>query len=275
MKKVLLVIHGESYRLGGHHTRSRGGEESLIRQKLASSNHMSLVNLINTKFNMDVDILLHTYKLNDNYDNKLINLYSPNLKYKHFLEYLMPNENTYLDFLISYIESIKYDIYDYIKFVRIDEFLKQYYFDRLKFDNNKVIFPNAEKGDYPNDTYFNFAAVHHSTCIYPKKYFDILFKYKLTHHDIANTIAPIIGPTNIDLIINTTHSSTTDLHWNPLYFFVGREYSTNYQCGNGYIFDKDTNFVKYSDEYVDYYKNNNIINTESLYYYLDNFLKNN
>lgn len=76
--KLLLVLNGESYRSGSQMTRTRGTSNYYERQMLASMSHIKMINAIKYKYDIDTDVLINTYTLNDNDDNKLIDIYKSN-----------------------------------------------------------------------------------------------------------------------------------------------------------------------------------------------------
>jgi hypothetical protein len=234
---VLLVLTGESYRLGPQMSRGRGGEEGKKRQILASLSHMKLVNALKEK-NIESDICMITYAYTPEYDNELTSIYSPYLKYSIFFPALFPTEEHFIDATTIFINNIDITGYSHIIFIRIDVFLKDYFIRTFELNVENVIFAHVDT----NTRYENYKGVCHFLCIFPKKYFEYI-KYRHPH-TAASDLVIHIGYHNIGLIINTLHLISTDLEWNPLYIQVGRHNSLDF-----YAKDKIYNTVSREIEY--------------------------
>ena len=68
---LLLVLWGESYRSGKQMSRTRGTNNYVERQLLASSSHINLIN--NLKTQHETDVFINTYELNIRDDSNLLN----------------------------------------------------------------------------------------------------------------------------------------------------------------------------------------------------------
>ena len=73
---VLLVLWGESYRSGKQMTRTRGTQNYIERQIIASKSHINLINKLG--MNYETDVFINTYKLNNIDDRNLIEYYTKN-----------------------------------------------------------------------------------------------------------------------------------------------------------------------------------------------------
>jgi hypothetical protein len=80
--KILFVIVGGSFRLGGHGTRNIGNSESYEEQIKACNNHIDFLQHIQNKYNVKIDISISTYKTK--YNDDLINIYKNYFYYLNF-----------------------------------------------------------------------------------------------------------------------------------------------------------------------------------------------
>ena len=272
--KLLLVLTGESYRSGVQMSRTRGTINYIERQVLASLSHINLINKIKDKYTIDTDVVINTYKLNENDDNELINIYkknSVNLIGSKFNNSIFPNENSFLNNVYDDVNNlyINNDNYDFVLFIRIDLYLKNFFIENINFDNNKIKFIHIDSNIDVNNEHI--PSVCHQIMIYPKKFFYTLTEkiiYNETHGIYKKLINNNINKNEIKFFINTIHVCSTDLGWNPFYVNVGRKYScgynTNLDCQQtvNYIYDENNDkFVLNKEQSVERW-NNYIINEE-------------
>jgi hypothetical protein len=237
-KKVLLLVFGESFRFGPQLTRTRGGEESKKRQKLASQSHIKLIEHIRNKFNLETDIALFSYKYNQEYDVLLKSYYGTSLKYIDLLDTISSTENAFLNYIVKKINTnIDISDYSYIIVVRCDFYLKEMFFNLLKLPSDKVLISHID----PNIKYDNLHGVCHSLFIVPEQYYSC-FNY-WESHCFGHNIVSLIGLDAIDFLIPTAHYLTTDLEWNPLYICVGRN-NKLIHIHKDKIYDKNTNTLQ-------------------------------
>jgi len=258
-RKVLLVLTGESFRYD--YGRTRGCEDCRERQYIASRSHVELCNNIKNNHNYDVDLFINTYKLNDVDDEILINYYK-NLtnvvKYNFHetcfdCEYLLHN-NTY-DNINEIIDN-----YEFILMIRIDFYIKKYFFNILEFDCHKIKFAHIDtnqvyidinniefnKDDIKSKSYL----VCHNIILYPKKFFFTIknkYVYNQTHHIRDSLIHNGIDINDIDYFVYTLHVSNTALGWNPLYIQVGRYYNNTINKNNLSCSFVEYNYCKLND----------------------------
>ena len=237
---ILLVLTGESYRIGPQVSRGRGGEESKKRQRLASNSHMKLVTMLKAK-NIDTDICMISYNYNEEYDTELCNMYNPYLKYIKLFPSLFPSEEHFINIVTSYIhDEIELSNYSHIVFIRIDLYLKEYFLNNFKLNNDKVLFAHVDR----NTNYTNYKGVCHFLCMFPKQYFNWIGCRQ--PHTAASDLANHIGNNHIGLMIPTLHLISTDLEWNPLYIQVGRHNSLEFSEQHT-IYNVTTNCIEQSE----------------------------
>jgi len=256
--KLLLVLNGESYRSGEQMSRKRGTNNYIERQILACNSHIKLINSIKDKYNIDTDVIIQTYKLNEIDDNNLINLYKDNninIISVNFLPFLC---NCEIDFLNLTYDKINENLsnYDFCLLVRIDLYLKYFYIENIIF-YDKIRFPHIDSNidvTFSNST--STFKVGHAIIYYPKKFFNVIKNkiiYNSTHEIYKNLIENNIHHSEIDFCVNTLHICTTDLASNPIYCQVGRKYVTrwDYISENKqyfYLYDKFLNNIVFNKE---------------------------
>jgi hypothetical protein len=271
--KLLLVLNGESYRSGSQMTRVRGTKNYIERQMLACNSHIKLINEIKNKYNIETDIIIHTYRLNENDDNNLINFYKNhniNVISVNFLHSVCKNE---CDFLNLTYDKINEHLlkYDFCLLVRIDLYLKEFFIKNIIFDN-KIRFPHLDSNTNIEISNQNGEfLVCHAIIYYPKKYFLVIqnrIVYNSTHSIYNNLVKFGINHKEIDFFVETLHICSTDIASNPIYCQVGRKYKINFNYDGVnnvyYLYDKHLNKLILNKELVllkwDQYNNNNTEN---------------
>jgi hypothetical protein len=248
MSKFLVVVNGESFRYGGQFTRTRGINDSYDRQYLASISHLSLLRHIEKKYNMQGEILLSTYSLNESWDHDLKQWYTPYLVKSDFLSSMMQNELEFRKYHIKLTEAFiqsKNKEYEFILFVRTDFYFKKYLFDTITLNNTKILFGFIDSNT-TNET--SFPSVAHNLAYIPKAYFIPLFNllfYEM--HDSAYKAQRYIESQSIGFFSNTFHLASTDLDWNPLYVAVGRKECLEHTSPNRQFVDN-----MYIDNTIDF-----------------------
>lgn len=264
--KLLLVLNGESYRSGSQMTRTRGTSNYYERQMLASMSHIKMINAIKYKYDIETDVLINTYTLNDNDDNKLIDIYKSNnvnIVRSNFHKHLFNCEHDLLN--NNYDNTIDLNNtheYDYIFYVRIDFFLKKYLIDIVSFNSEKICFSHMDSNQSLN---VNDIKVCHGMFIIPKKFFCVIYNriiYNSTHQMYINLLKNNISRDNVEFMVNTSHICSSDVGWNPLYIQVGRFYRIEYNiqlplqhtCSHYYDNQKKI-FVFDHDKTINYWNN--------------------
>ena len=238
MSNLLIVLTGESFRSGRQMTRDRGGNNCKQTQRIASESHINFIKSIKNKYNINSDVIINGYCLNDEYDKILLSFYEEYSILINLHKNILQSEKALVDDTISRLQNIDTIKYEHILFLRLDVYIKPYFLDIFtptKIYTNKIIYAHVDSNQYLHS--LNFPMICHQICLVPKKYFINLWKDNVWNlHESAHYIAPIIGKQNIDVFIYTCHYSSTDLDWNPIYTQVGRIENMNY-VSKGKYFD--------------------------------------
>lgn len=227
--KILTIFWGENYRSGPQMTRTRGMNDYIRRQILASKSHIKLVNMLKNQGH-NLDIILNTYKLNPNDDNNILQYYqkNTNLILKFFYDSQFSDELAFFQNMFKNVLSneILDNKYDFVLFIRIDLYLKKIFFETLKFIPEKISFAHIDSNINTNSNNF---LICQQIFIVPKIYYNILPSLQQHPHYFKDEmIEKGIPIDNITYMINTLHVCSTDLGWNPFYIQVGRSYNNQY-----------------------------------------------
>ena len=219
--RCLLVLTGESFRLGNQTSRGRSDSvDATNRQKLATYSHLRLVNYIKKTFDTDTDVFINSYTLNPTHDAMLLDWYKPHIVYSNFYNSIFPSENDFMDATNKQISAMNLSIYDFIIFVRIDIYIKSYFLTCFTTIDNTLRYAHID---------FNHGGICHNVIYVPKCYVELInapidVNFRAPHYgrDFVIKTTPDIS---IDYFIRSYHSLSTDLNWNPLYSQVGRNES--------------------------------------------------
>jgi hypothetical protein len=228
----LIIFLGESFRVGQQNTRNRGSKESYSEQIKASNSHITFIEHIIQKFQLNsISLFLSSY--NTQYDNDLLTIYN-----KYLLGYKLYDNVIGLNNLfhnsINSIENI--EKYDFILYIRIDLYLKQDFLNCFNPTINMILFPTicwkhaSRTGNHPR--------VNDMILFIPKKYYKYIEKISMSH-DIWYELIHTTNLTydDLDVMINTYHDSDSFKDYNPLYYIVNRCENKNWHS-EGYIFNK-------------------------------------
>lgn len=255
MKRCLIVINGESFRFGGQLSRGRGGEDSYDRQKVATDSHIRFFKNIEDKFYMNVDVLLNSYVLNDEWDKDLTSWYDAYCVKHDFLAAVMPTEQDYISYRINYtkeyIQTSKID-YEFVFFIRIDYYLKRYLSQIFMPYQDKIQFAFYDLNGLTNEASYISPLVSFGLTYVPSKFYPMLFASPSlldSHHFCRQQLLndKKLHDTEIECIINTYHFLCTSLGWNPIYTAVGRYESPQMspirkELSNGKVIDETIDF---------------------------------
>ena len=230
MKKFLLVAMGETfrYRFGGN-DRGRGNLESYDLQIRASKSHLELLDKIYES--CECDIFYHFYNMNSKFDSDLVELYSSSSnQYKvdgHFTDGLIGEINFY-NKTYSLLEQKDLTNYESILFVRSDFFLKPYFSTIYNYTDPKILFAHVNeicRGYHIN--HFNEPSVNYMLLHIPNNFFDKLLSGKIIdyHGSYSHCLRNGIPKENLWFMIDTYHSSNSEIIWNPIFHQVGRNES--------------------------------------------------
>lgn len=229
MKKSLLILFGESFRLGEQGNRNRGSHTSYEAQIAASYTHMKFIDSLQKK-NIHMTVSINSYttqfdaSLNAIYDSVLLN-------------------STYYETLMGQTKLIHNCIdritdrndYDFILCMRIDLFLKDKFIEIFNPYCDKILFPSVcfkpshKVGIHPR--------VNDMMMFVPKKYFDLINKVSLSHHTWNDLIeSHKLTYDDLDMMLNTYHDSDSAKDFNPIYYIVNRSITNEHRTKE--LFDK-------------------------------------
>jgi hypothetical protein len=231
MPTGLLILYGESFRLGGQGTRNRGSEQSYEEQIKAAKSH---INFISSLKNKNINIIVSINSYSTRYDKDITDVYKDILYDSIFYTNLL-GVNALINNCINRVENIT--SYDFILCMRIDLFLKDKFIEIFKLDDDKILFPSIcfephhKTGIHPR--------VNDMMMYIPKKYI-IFFKQNginLYHDTWYNLVTNYnFNYEDLDTMLNTYHDSDSAKDYNPIYYIVNR-HETNIHSTTK-IFDK-------------------------------------
>ena len=260
MKKFLIVSMGETfrYRLDGNH-RGRGNSESYDLQMKASESHLKLLDKI-SEF-CKCDIFYHFYSMNAKFDSDLVELYSSK-KHKvdgHFTDGLI-GENNFYNKTYSLLSQKDLTNYESILFIRSDFFLKPYFTTIYNYTDPRILFAHVNeicRGYHVN--HFNEPSVNYMLLHIPNKFFDNLLNGKIMdyHGSYSHCLRNGIVRQDIWFMLDTYHSSNSEIIWNPIFHQVGRNENKDWADRN-YRVDYESRqpyLVKNNDIYANLHNN--------------------
>jgi hypothetical protein len=231
MSKSLLILFGESFRLGGQGNRNIGSEQSYEGQIKASQTHINFIlNLQRKNINMVVSINSYTTQ----YDNHLIDIYKDVLYDNIFYKNLI-GQNALIHNCINRINNI--NDYYFILCMRIDLFLKDKFIEIFDPNDNRILFPSIcfephhKVGIHPR--------INDMMMYLPKKYINFFKQnmFNLTHDTWFDLIEKYdFNYNQLDMMINTYHDSDSAKDYNPIYYIVNRPENSIHNTKK--IFDK-------------------------------------
>ena len=216
-KRGVLILLGESFRLGEQGTRNIGSDESYNAQIKASFSHVSCVQYIKQQYNIPFDIYIATY--NTKFNDTLLDIYK-----QYSIGYDLYDDRIGTKELINRsISKMNITLYDFILLVRIDICLKDHFltifnplWDTIRFASI-CFMPYHKTGVYPR--------VNPVLLWIPKKYYIYIKEYiDISCHDVwknlmCNTTLTI---EDVDTMIDTYHDSDSAKDYNPMYYIVNR-----------------------------------------------------
>jgi hypothetical protein len=231
MTNGLLILFGETFRLGGQGNRNTGSEQSYKEQINAAQSHIKFISNLKKK-NINIIVSINSYTTR--YDKNLTYIYKDVLYDSIFYTNLL-GVNVLINNCINRVENIT--SYDFILCMRIDIFLKDKFMDIFKLDNDKILFPSIcfephhKIGIHPR--------VNAMMMYIPKRYI-IFFKQNGIdlYHDTWYKLVTYynFNYEQLDTMLNTYHDSDSYKDYNPIYYIVNRYESTIHTTKK--IFDK-------------------------------------
>ena len=263
MNKFLLIINGETYRHGPQGSRERGTTESFELQNFATQSHINFIEYVTDKFNLQSDVLLYYYKINEEWDSHFENSYKKYLSHAVGLPNLL-GEIYLHSSLIQFIKNnVNISEYKFVLFIRPDLYLKRYFFEIFNIDEDKIKFAHVNEitdhlGNSWHETH-GYPAVNHQIFYVPNRFFhnllnDCIWK---NHYSYPSSLNCGILKEQIGFFLETYHSSSTSNTWNPIFHQVGRE-ETKFWVDQNFIVDNLTHRpkkVEYDKRYDNLLKN--------------------
>lgn len=240
----LLILRGISFRDGGNYNFEFGSEKSVEPQKKAWISHIRLLEKLQTKFNVNMEVLIDTIECDHSdlikqiffdFDYK-INLnqkldYNQTVSFKRLI-----NDN------LSYMKN-----FDYLIFSRNDVFIKEQLIDLVNPFEQKIKFTFVAEYSWRKFNN-NIPRVDDIFFFVPKHFFHVLSfvnigennrKFKNSLHDLLWLMMLKDPQINYDFYINTYHCSETGYDYNPLYKMVSRPEAKIHRSGADLIYPDD------------------------------------
>ena len=138
--KFLCIITGESFRDGEGQTRGRGTGNSYSNQIKASMSQVNFLHFLEEKFNLKCEIFYNFYKFNDEWDDKLVSIYSNFLVNGSFNFFPIGEANLITQTIDLVKKNINIMNYTFILFFRVDHYLKNYFYTIFDLNKNQILF---------------------------------------------------------------------------------------------------------------------------------------
>jgi len=229
--RCMIVLMGESFRLGGQGNRNIGSEESFQGQMEAADSHLAFMRDVKRKFEISSDILLNTYRTR--FDAELLNKYSKNDLEGTIHPNFNPSQIGLQGIFDQSCEMISGELAgaEFVQFIRVDLILKRSFSD--------LFYPETEKILWPSACFFGWHKHDGSprvsdTMLYvPKKYFDLIRNKEIRFgHEGWSHLRSRIGSENQGLMLGTLHDSDSAKDWNTMYWMSGRHRSQIWESCN-------------------------------------------
>ena len=257
MEKCLFVITGDTFRLGGQRSPTKGGEESYRRQRLSTDSHLRFFENIENKFNIKCDVFMNIYHCSDDYsdhyDDDFANFYGDRVVSKTIHPSRMESEMHLAHDTTHRLSNFGIDDYRFVMFIRPDWYLKKYFVEIFDINDEQVLYAHLDAGyklvenpvgfvDIDNRRH-DVPLVNHCITYCPKKHYDLLLQNNVWHwHDSLFKLRNYVDRSQYGFFIDTFHWCCTSLDWNPLYSLVGRPEHLEYLFPN-LTYDIESNTV--------------------------------
>jgi hypothetical protein len=237
--RALILILGESFRMGTQYTRIRGTPESYDEQIRASESHVAFLKHISAKYAMkSISVFIATYTTP--FDAKLLDIYRDyktghqiyddvmglNALFHHSLRFIR-DKSTIDDFRQAY---------DFILYFRIDLFLKAEFIGRFDPRSDTILYPCV--CFIPHHRVGNDPRVNDTMMFIPSRLFSHLSSIMICHESWHYLVSRgELTYDDLGTMISTFHDSDSFKDWNPLYYIVNREQNATFHSA-GYTFNK-------------------------------------
>lgn len=231
-QRCVLVLRGESFRLGGHQSRVRGISVSIPEQLSAAKSHIRLCKRIQD-LGYIPEVVLTTYTTE--YDMTLAEIYHPYLYSCKFFE--TPPHHAFEN-IRDAIEIVDIDRYDCVITMRVDIELKDEFIERFAIDN-KIVFVSVWCYS-DRKTYVGNPRVNDVFMQFPKNYFNILQdaqRKPVSYYQNFFDYLPVHRG-QYRMMTDQYYNSDTSKDRNPLYRIVNRPENES-TLSAAYEFPKD------------------------------------
>lgn len=229
--KGLILFLGESFRLGCQGTRNRGDPISYTEQIKACNSHISFINNIHAYNNADIKVYISTYTTQ--YDSKLLDIYKKYLIGYTIYDKLLGLQKLFRDTIQKV--NLNYDLnYDFILYIRVDLFLKDYF--------TTIFNPYMKEISYPSICFIphhkinEHPRVNDTMLFIPNKYFKYLNILSI-YHDSWFKAMSYLTYHDLGTMLYTYHDSDSEKDYNPIYYIVNRPQTDKFHS-EGLIFNK-------------------------------------
>jgi hypothetical protein len=231
MAKGLIILLGESFRNGNQNSRIRSLPCTYEEQKEACMSHLRWMKKLED-LNISTDLVINSY--NTRYNEDLLYWYDTKCINSNFFPDVIGLNNLYFDCITRWKEL--FTNYNFVHFLRIDLFLKPFFFDKFKLDD-KIRYSSIcyTKSDCHITSCRN-PRVSDTMLYIPKTFYHLLNNDILNHSGWPTLLSLGIQSNDIDVYVNTFHDSDSAKDWNPLYRIVNRVELKNWFSKNQ-IFD--------------------------------------
>lgn len=215
--KGLIIIIGESFRLGGQGTRIRGIPESYDQQINACNSHIKFLDNLKKNYNCDSSVYISTY--DTIYNNNLLEIYKNYLIGHKIYDEPIGLTSLFRNSIIDNKNSL--NKYDFVFYFRIDLFLKDHFINIFNPSWNTIRFPTI---CWKHDSIYNGKPrVNDMMLFIPNRFFDNLDNIHICHEAWYIFSQQLnVDDNDMDVMINTYHDSDSEKDFNPLYYIVNR-----------------------------------------------------
>jgi hypothetical protein len=217
---MLVLLFGESFRLGGQCNRNRGNALSYQPQIEACQSHIKFIE----KHKASVYIASYDTPYNED----LLSIYKPYLVGSSFY----PDVIGMNALLHETIQKANIQNYESIFCIRIDLYLKDL-IEVFK-PSSIILFPSITW--VPHHKIDNHPRVNDTMFFIPKKYYNFI-NYFSFGHECWFMLMNHLTYEDMDTIIHSYHDSDSEKDFNPLYRIVNRPESSTHRSGS-LVFNK-------------------------------------
>jgi hypothetical protein len=250
MPNMLMLLVGESFRMGPQVSRGRGGPESIPRQKLATMSHLRFIQHVKQTLDLDVDVASFTYQVSREESNALERWYSPHIIHTTYFPSMSDSEVHMFQRIAHELCKMDLSKYDYIFLNRFDFYIKETFLNIFRMDPNKNMYGYTDIYRWWGPDKFSF--VGHYCMLTPKRFFGHILHGGLwtEKHSSHEWLQRVESREAYDFFVPTSHWSSTCLGYNPIFTNVGRKEYSKYDRESETI-KHETNYMFETDVYND------------------------